>query len=119
MVEKFPGFEKCMAMMRRRNAAIQEDGYHWLLPRSREFVPELVREYSAEQDQGLRCWLLELLAEARAPELLDLFRGALHDGHEGVQDRGVMGRRKLDTAEARSVLWDERELVAAIEKQGK
>jgi hypothetical protein len=44
MVEKFPGFEKCMAMMRRRNAAIQEGGYHWLLPRSREFVPELVRE---------------------------------------------------------------------------
>ena len=117
MKQKFPGFTACMAMMRKRNAAIQEDGFFWLKPRAGQFVSELLSEYRSETDLGLRCWLLELLAEARAPETLDVFVEALHDGHCNVQHRALRCIQTLDTHEARQVLWNERDLIATLERQ--
>jgi hypothetical protein len=106
MKQKFPGFKACMAMMRKRDAATQEDGFFWLKPRAGEFVPELLKEYRSETDIGLRCWLLELLAEPRAPETLDVFVEALHDGELNIQHRALVCIRTLNTPEARQVLWN-------------
>jgi hypothetical protein len=53
MKDKFPGFKKCMAMMRKHDGQTQEDGFHWLLPHAGDFVRELIEEFKNEKDLGL------------------------------------------------------------------
>lgn len=66
-----PSFADCMAMMRKRSALTREEGFYALRPRAMEFVAELMREFAIEPDHGLRCWLFELVGEARSAEAFD------------------------------------------------
>jgi hypothetical protein len=105
----FPGFAKCMAMMRKRDPQTQEEGFHWLRPHAAEFVEELMAEFHAEQkDHGLRCWLLELLGEARDVRALLLFAELLGSGDEQFRSWAVEGLRLLDTPESRRILFEAR-----------
>ena len=61
--KRFPGFQECMRLMRKRDAQLQEDGFHFLLPHAHEYVQQLIDEFSHETDSGLRWWLLELIAD--------------------------------------------------------
>ena len=51
MKNRFPGFEKCLAMMRSRNPVEREEGFGVLLPEAKRFVPELIAAFRS----GLRC----------------------------------------------------------------
>ena len=63
----FPGLDRCLAMLRNRDAMTQEDGYYALLPRVGEYVEPLIAALHSETDPHLQGWLLELLGEARDP----------------------------------------------------
>src|SRR5205085_262011 len=82
--QRFPGFAGCMRLMRKKNAALREEGFHWLLPRAAEFVAELIEEFRREPEHGLRCWLLELIGEARDSRAVELMVEQLHGKDEAL-----------------------------------
>jgi len=108
MKEKFPGFKKYMTMMRKRNAQIQENGFHWLLPRAHEYVHELMEEFANENDLGLRCWLLELISAAKSADALPLLSEQLRSGDWRLRNQAVSGLKSLNTKEAQTLLWNAR-----------
>ncbi|GII59826.1 hypothetical protein Pth03_82150 [Planotetraspora thailandica] len=84
-----------MQLMRRSDPQKQEDGFHSLRPHAAEHVEELIAEFRAEdRDHGLRCWLLELIAEALAQY-----------ADEPLRERAARGLTLLGTREARRLLW--------------
>jgi hypothetical protein len=95
-----------MRMMRRHDPQVQEDGFHWLLPRAAEFVEPLLTEYCHETDHGLRCWLLELIGEACDPRTLPVLLEALGSQDESLRYRAVRGLQLLGTPDARKALFD-------------
>jgi hypothetical protein len=105
--DRFPGFAKCLEMMRRRDPLTREQGFHALRPRTAEFVEELIAEFRAEtKDHGLRCWLLELIAEARDARALPLLTEQLLSGGDSFRRWAAHGLRLLDTHEARKALFE-------------
>ncbi|MDY3557771.1 hypothetical protein R5W23_003036 [Gemmata sp. JC673] len=108
MKAKFPGFKKCVAMMRARDPATQEDGFHWLRPHAGEHVHELIGEFGQEKDHGLRCWLLELIGLAKSPAAFEFLAGQLRSADERFRFWAISGLKNLDTKEARTLLWEAR-----------
>jgi hypothetical protein len=100
-------FEQCMALMRSRNAQKQEDGFHFLLKRAAEFVPELLAEAAAEvDDPGLRSWLYELLRETKSTLPIHHYRSLLVSTSEDERRWAQAGLKAIDTPEARKILFD-------------
>src|SRR5258708_36673750 len=95
-----------MRLMRKHDAQLQEDGFHLLLPHAHEYVAQLIDEFSHETDPGLRCWLLELLAEAKDPNALPLFLEYLHSDETSLKTMAIRGLKQLNTKEARRALWE-------------
>lgn len=99
-------FEQAMRLMRRRDPQAQENGFQLLLPHAAEHVDELVTAFDQERaDHGLRCWLLELIGEARSPDALALLVEQLQGDDESLRDWAVRGLKMLDTKPAREHLW--------------
>jgi hypothetical protein len=119
MKARFPGFPKYMAMMRRHDPQIQEDGFHWLLPHAGEHVHELIAEFGKEEDFGLQCWLLELIASARSPEAFTFLAGQLRSNDWQFRNRGIQGLKDLGTKEARALLWQARSFPFASPEETK
>ena len=101
-----PGLEECMRLMRKHDPLLQEEGFHALLPHAAEYVDKLITEFREEGDHGLRCWLLELLGEAKSPKVLPLFVECLKGYDESFWYWAVRGLRELDTNEARKALLE-------------
>src|SRR4051812_46277625 len=101
---KFPRFQGCMKMMRKRNPQTQEDGFHWLLPHANEHVHELIAEFKVENDIGLRCWLLELIGAAKSPDACGLLAEQLRSDNESLRQWAIIGLKALNTKEARTLL---------------
>ena len=77
-----------------------------LLPHAAVHVDELVAAFDQEcADHGLRCWLLELIGEARSPDALGLLVEQLYSDDESFRDWAVRGLQLLDTKPAREQLW--------------
>ena len=108
MKPKFPGFKKCMEMMRSRDPQVQEDGFHWLLPHAPEHVGELIDAFHSEEDFGLRCWLLELVSEAKSEAAFDFLAQQLRSDQWQFRSWAIRGLRDLNSKQARSLLWDAR-----------
>ena len=108
MKARFPGFEKCLALMRKRDPQTQEDGFHWLLPHAGVYVRELIGEFEKEDDHGLRCWLLELIGAAKSTDALEFLAGQLRSLDRRYRVRAIAGLKDLGTSEARSLLWQAR-----------
>jgi hypothetical protein len=111
MKAKFPGFKKCMAMMRKRDGQTREDGFYWLLPHAGEYVHELIEEFAKEEDLGLRCWLLELIGSVRSPvekPLLEFLGGQLRAADHRLRSSAMRALKNLDTKESRTLLWQAR-----------
>ncbi len=106
MKGSFPGFQECMQLMRKSDAQSQEDGFHFLLPHAHEYTQQLMDAFSQETDHGLRCWLLELLAEGRDPVALPLFLSYLHSDDKSLKTLAIRGLKHLNTKEARRALWE-------------
>jgi hypothetical protein len=99
-------FEQAMRLMRRHDPQAKEDGFGLLLPHAAEHVEELVAEFAQErEDHGLRCWLLELIGEARSPVALPLLVQQVHSDDESLRSWAVRGLEQLDTKQAREQLW--------------
>lgn len=99
-------FRRALWLMRRHDPQAKEDGYQLLLPHAADHVDELMEEFAAESaDHGLRCWLLELIGEARSPAALPLFVDLLSSDDEALRDLAVSGLEQLDTKPAREQLW--------------
>jgi hypothetical protein len=113
MKATFPGFKKCMAMMRKRDGQTREDGFHWLLPHAGEHVHELIKEFGDEEDLGVRCWLLELIGSARSPDSFDFLVGQLRGDDQPLRWWAIWALKNLDTKEARSLLWQARSFTFA------
>jgi hypothetical protein len=113
----FPGFQQCMKMMRQHDPEIKEEGYHCLLPFAHEHVPELTAAFQAETKHGLRCWLFELLGEARSPDLLPLFAEALRGEDDSLWWRALYALKLLDTKDARRLIYDAQFYTFSTEEQ--
>lgn len=99
-------FREAMRLMRRSNPQLQEDGFGMLRPVAHRYVRELMVEFANERDHGLRCWLLELIGEARSPEAFPLLAVQLRGDDESLRSWAVDGLAQLDTKEARRLLWE-------------
>jgi hypothetical protein len=105
---KFPGFDRCMRMMRSSDPQLQEDGFHSLLPHAADFVPELIEAFEAEADHGLKCWLLELIGEARSGDAFKLLAAQLRGRDEALRYWAIRGLESLGDERSRRLLWDAR-----------
>ncbi|MEU8797318.1 hypothetical protein [Spirillospora sp. NPDC048819] len=97
-------FEQAMQLMRKSDTQVREDAFDFLREHADAYVDELIAEFTAEDDQGLRCWLLELVAEARSPKALGLFRDQLEGMDESLRFWAVRGLEMLDDREAEQAL---------------
>ncbi|WP_394613900.1 HEAT repeat domain-containing protein [Lentzea sp. JNUCC 0626] len=101
-------FDECMRMMRRRDPQAREDGFWTLRPHAAEHLDELIAAFRTEEDHGLRCWLLELIGDARSPEALPILVEHLDHEDESFASWAATGLQKLDTKEARTALYRHR-----------
>ena len=100
------GFRQAMRLMRSHDPQRQEDGFHQLLPHAADHLDELIAQFEQEQDDhGLRCSLLELIGTARSPTALPLLRTQLDSDDEALRSWAAAGLAKLNTPEARTLLW--------------
>jgi hypothetical protein len=97
-------FDQAMQHLREADVQVRENAFDFLREHADAYVDELIAEFAAEQDGGLRCLLLELLAEARSPKALDVFRDQLEGPDESLQFWAVRGLEMLDTREAGQLL---------------
>jgi len=110
--------------MHRRNPETKEGGFggiERLLNTDRDhaddYVSALIAAFHAEQRQGLRAWLLELIGSARAASAVPFLREHLYSEDESVRFWALHGLQQLDTKDVRTILWEERVQVAAIEAE--
>mgnify|MGYP003385417960 CR=1 FL=1 len=92
--------------MRKHDPLLQEDGFHWLAPRAGAHLLELMRDFQAEPDHGLRCWLLDLIGRAKDDRALSLLLDQLRSTDEALRGWAIRGLEHLDTHEARAALFD-------------
>ncbi len=104
MTKPVTTFEECMRLMRSDDALTQEEGFWSLHPRANQYSAELISELEAETDDGLKGWLLELLAEAKAPHAIHSFQKYVTSSDEIQRDFAIRGLRDLNSPEAMMVL---------------
>jgi hypothetical protein len=104
--EQFPGFQECLRLMRKRDPQLREEGFHLLLPHAHEHIQQLMELFAQETDSGLRCWLLELLAEAKDASAFPLFLEQLQSNEGSLKTMAIRGLKQLNTKEARRALWE-------------
>jgi len=102
-------FDEAMRLMRRHDPDVQEDGFWLLHGHAAEHIDELIAEFGRdENDHGLRCWLLELIGEARSERAFPLLAEQLHNSDESFRTWAVMGLEALGTEPARQALYQAR-----------
>jgi hypothetical protein len=101
-----PTFEECLSLMRKRDPQLAEDGFHLLRPRAREHVSELIEAFRTEEVHSIRCWLLQLIGEARSEEAFALLCEQAVSSDESLRNWGVIGLELLDTKASRAFLFE-------------
>ncbi|MEU4555393.1 HEAT repeat protein [Micromonospora violae] len=101
-------FQHAMRLMRSRDPQKQEDGFHLLRPHAAQHLEELITEFNREPNHGLRCWMLELIGEARSEDALPVLVAQLHGADEPLRFWAVKGLEQLDTKPARHQLYQAR-----------
>jgi hypothetical protein len=102
-------FQRALQMMRRRDPQTAEDGFALLRDMARAHVGELIEAFEQEHEHGLRCWLLELIGEARSVQAFDVLATHLVSEEEALRGWAQRGLRLLDTKDARRLLWQQRQ----------
>ncbi|KAB2345193.1 HEAT repeat domain-containing protein [Actinomadura rudentiformis] len=99
-------FREAMRLMRKHDPQLKEEGFQLLLPHAADHLDELIAEFQQEDNaHGPRCWLLELIGEARSERALPLLAEQLHGADESLRDWAVAGLENLGSREARQVLY--------------
>ena len=109
----FPGFEKCMWMMRRHDPMTKEEGFHALRPHASEHVEQLISEFKSESNGGLKAWLLDLIGETRSEMAFDLLVDQLDAEDESLRFYAILGLVNLGSRRARQALWEAGDAVRA------
>ncbi|GIF46499.1 hypothetical protein DFJ67_8354 [Asanoa ferruginea] len=89
-------FARALRLMRRRDPQLAEDGFQRLRGIAAEHVDALIDEFRRETDHGVRCWLLELIAEARSPRAHDLLTAQARSDDESLRDCATQGLKLLN-----------------------
>jgi hypothetical protein len=98
-------FAWALESMRSGDPQSRENGFDFLREHADTYVDELIAEFQKEQeDHGLRCWLLELVAEARSSAALPLLASQLEGEDEALQFWAVRGLEMLDSRDANQAL---------------
>jgi HEAT repeat protein len=101
-------FAQALESMRSPDARLRTHGFDFLREHADAYVDELIAEFAREPDDELRCWLLELISEARSPRALPVLAGELESDDESVRFWAIRGLEMLDTAAARHELYQAR-----------
>lgn len=102
-------FDAAMRLMRSHDPQRQEDGFARLRAHAADHIPALIEQFENEQqDQGLRSWLLELIAEAESPAALPVLAAQLDSADESLRRSAATGLTRLNSPEARTALWHAR-----------
>lgn len=99
-------FDRAMRMMRKHDPQTQEDGFGMLKPVAAEFLGELIEAFEIETDHGLKCWLLELIGDARSNDALELLARGINGDDDSLRSWAERGLRALNSKPARTVLSD-------------
>ena len=102
-------FARGMRLMRKHDPQLQEDGFGLVREVAAERLDDLIAAYSAEDDLGIKCWLLELIGDVRSPAALPVLSNALTGQDESLRDWARRGLELLDTKGARTILWQEQQ----------
>lgn len=102
-------FAQALEMMRSGDPQTSEDGFDFLREHADAYTDDLIAAFEAEEDHGLRCWLLELIAEARSGTAVPVFAAQLESPDDAVRLWAIRGLEMLDTREAQRVLRDARD----------
>jgi len=108
---KFPGVKVCVDLLRRRNVnGAYLDGVMFDLAEhvAGAGTGELVEVFRAESDDRVQGLILSILAETASPADLALFIETLAGANADHRQWAAVGLHKLDTPEARRVLWEAR-----------
>jgi HEAT repeat protein len=100
--------QRAMRLLRSGDPQTREDGFHLLLPHAARHVAALITEFNGEPDHGVRCWLLELIGEARSPEALPVLVEQLNGDDEALRSWAARGLEHLGTKPARRHLYQAR-----------
>jgi hypothetical protein len=110
--KRFPGFKKCMAMMRKHGGKAEE-GFFALLPHVGEYVHHLIEEFNKSENSVCQPWILELLGESKSPDAIDFLAGHLRSPDESLRFWAIWGLHQINTKEARTILWSARSFTFA------
>ncbi len=99
-----PRFAQAVESMRSPDLGRRTRGFDFLREHADAYVDDLLAEFDGEQDDELRSWFLELIAEARSPSALPVLTRQLESDDESAQFWAVRGLEMLDTREAREEL---------------
>jgi hypothetical protein len=102
-------FAQALEMMRSGDPKTSEDGFDFLREHADAYTEDLIAAFEAEEDHRLRCWLLELVAEARSSAAIPVFAAQLESLDDAVRLWAVRGLEMLDTREAQRVLSEARD----------
>jgi|SRR5262249_1632402 len=100
-----PTFEECLSLMRKHNPQLAEDGFHFLKPRAKEYLPRLMDAFQTERKHSIRCWLLELIGEARSEDAFPVLCEQALSLDESLRSWGIHGLERLDTKASRTFLF--------------
>lgn len=90
--------------MRSKSPLRQEEGFQLLMPHAALYIDELMTEFRAETDHGLKCWLLELIGNARSEKAFELLKEHLAVGDLAFRDWAIRGLQRLNTPESKKLL---------------
>ncbi len=103
----FPGVGECVMLLKRPNVSgtwvdiICEN----LTAHAGENAVELIAALRSEPEKGVKVLLLAALAEAGLPESVSVLAENLASDQERLQHWAEVGLRKVNTKEARTILW--------------
>jgi hypothetical protein len=99
-----PAFSDLLAMMREGNPQVAEDGFHYLRPRAKEHVDELLTALGNETNHAMQCWLLQLIGEAKSEKGLVALCAYAKSQDDSLKSWAVQGLVKLNTRQAKTFL---------------
>src|SRR5262249_38516543 len=82
---RFPGFERCLKMMRSSNGSVSEEGFGWLAERATDYLPQFIAAFWDDDNAAIRPWLMELIGDATSPAALPFLLERLGDEDESIR----------------------------------
>lgn len=103
---KPPKFKDFLKLLRSNNSFSRDEAYFMLLPFVNQFIPELKAAFETEPKVISKIYLMQLLEEAKSPELLEFFQKNLSHEEEAIRDCALHGLEKINTKEAKRIVWE-------------